>query len=213
MNTIPLTLIDVPVGDTRPERADAAANRALVLQTAEQLFTEQGVAAVTMADIAQAAGIGKGTLYRRYASKAELSLALLDEQMAEFQNGMLGDMRAMTARGESYLAQLRHYMTGLVVFADRHSPLLCEVERSGLLLANDHPELPHLWHSLTVAALLRAAQRQGEVDAALDVEVVAETLLAAVQVDTLRYQRQVRGFNSERIIDGLNSLIAALAAR
>jgi AcrR family transcriptional regulator len=211
MNTIPLTILDDPDGTGRMERADAAANRVLVLQTAERLFEEHGVAAVTMADIAQAAGIGKGTLYRRFANKAELSLALMDDQMAEFQNGMLEDMRLMTARGEAYVDQLRHYLTRLVVFADRHSPLLCEVERSGLLLAMAHPELPHLWHSMTVAALLRVAQRQGEIDAGLDAEFLAETLLAAVHVDSLRYQRDVRGFSTERIINGLDGLLAALA--
>lgn len=211
MNTIPLTTLGADEDAVRSERSDAAANRALVLRTAERLFEEQGVAAVTMADVARTAGIGKGTLYRRFANKAELNLALMDDQMAEFQNEMLADMRAMTERGEPYLAQLRHYLARLVVFADRHSPLLCEVERSGLLLAVDHPELPHLWHSMTVSALLKAAQRRGEIDEGLDSEFLAETLLATIHVDALRYQREVRGFSNERIISGLDGLITALA--
>lgn len=209
--TIPLETIDSLPAGGRPERADAAANRALVLATAERLFSEQGVAEVTMADIAQAAGIGKGTLYRRYANKGELSLALLDEQMSGFQNSLLDELRAMHHRGEPYLGQLRHYMARLVVFSEQHAPLLCEVERGGLLLENEHPELPHLWHSMTVTGLLRAAQREGEADSTLDAEFVAETLLAAVQVEALRYERRVRGFSTARIIAGLDGLINALA--
>ncbi len=208
----PISLITVDSSEpgNRHERADAAANRVLVLQTAERLFAEQGVGAVTMADIAQAADIGKGTLYRRFANKAELCLAMMDDQMAEFQNGMLTDMREMSTQGVPYLTQLAHYMSRLIVFAERHAPLLCEVERSGLLLENAHPELPHLWHSLTITALLRSAQRHGEIAPDLDVEFFAEALIAPSQVDALRYQRDVRGFSNDRIATGFQSLIDAL---
>src|SRR6185312_10778811 len=48
------------------ERADAARNRRKVLAAAEGLFATRGVAAVSMDDVAAAAGVGKGTLYRRF---------------------------------------------------------------------------------------------------------------------------------------------------
>lgn len=194
----------------RPERADAAANRTLVLATAERLFAEHGVAAVTMADIAEAAGIGKGTLYRRYANKGELALALMDTQLSEFQNRMLAGFSAMQAAGEPYLAQLTHYFTELVAFTERHMPLLCEVQHGGLLLDNAHPNLPHFWHAMTVTGLLRAAQRAGEVSPQLDVDFTAELLLASLQADVLRFQREVRGFSNERIVAGLTGLIETL---
>ena len=63
----------------RRERADAARNRARVLGAAARLFAEHGVGAVTMDDIAAAAGVGKGTLYRRFTDKGELAAAVLDD--------------------------------------------------------------------------------------------------------------------------------------
>lgn len=210
MNAISLTTLDNNDFGFRPERSDAAANRVLILETADRLFAERGVATVTMADIAQEAGIGKGTLYRRFANKAELCLSLMDDQMAAFQNGMLVNMRDMSTDGVAYLDQLRFYVEELIRFTERHAPLLCEVERSGLLLGNAHPELPHLWHAMTVSALLRSARRYGEVSPDLDVEYYAEAILAPLNVDVLRFQREVRGFSNDRIISGLGNLISAI---
>lgn len=48
-----------------PERGDAARNRALLLDAARRLVAERGADAVTMDDVAAAAGVGKGTLFRR----------------------------------------------------------------------------------------------------------------------------------------------------
>lgn len=207
---IPLITVDSSEPDARPVRADAAANRALILETADRLFAEQGVAEVTMADIAQAAEIGKGTLYRRFANKAELCLALMDTQMSAFQNRLLSELRGLNIDGASYLEQLAHYMAELVRFTEHHAPLLCEVEHGGLLLDNQHPDLPHYWHHMTVTGLLRSAQRRGEISADVDVEFMAEALLAPLQVDLLQFQRNVRGYSNERIISGLQSLISAL---
>ena len=72
------------------ERADAARNRRKVLAAAEELFATRGVAAVSMDDVAAAAGVGKGTLYRRFGDKSGLAAALLDEWETQLQQEMLG---------------------------------------------------------------------------------------------------------------------------
>ena len=73
------------------ERGDAARNRALLLDAARRLIAERGADAVTMDDIAAAAGVGKGTLFRRFGSRAGLMIVLLDEdERAEQQAFLFG---------------------------------------------------------------------------------------------------------------------------
>lgn len=211
MNQIELTSWNDEAGVPRHERADAAANRALILSTAERLFTERGVEAVCMSEIADAAGVGKGTLYRRFANKSELCLALMDTQMAEFQNRTLAEFHAMADEGASHLDRLTYFLCELVAFTDIHSPLLVEVERGGLIRPDLRLNLPHQWQFMTVNALLGAAARYGELRPDLDTDYVADVLLAPLQVDLFRHQRDVRGFSTERIADGLSWLVNMLA--
>ncbi len=209
-NSIPLGAISESGADERHERRDAAANRELLLQTAELLFTQHGVENVSMADIAQAAGVGKGTLYRRFANKGELCLALMDAQLTEFQEAMLARMRQMAAQGEPYMAQLDMFLDGLVHFTALHQPLLCEVQREGLFGNSMHLSLPHFWQHMTVSGLLQTAVQRQEISPELDVVYIADALLAPLKVDLFRFQREVRGFSLERISAGLRSLAASL---
>src|SRR5690349_14794327 len=71
------------------ERADAARNRKVVLEAAAALFREHGVDGVSMDAIAAAAGVGKGTLFRRFGDKAGLAVALLDEQERVLQDAII----------------------------------------------------------------------------------------------------------------------------
>ena len=208
-----IDLMTVEDGNTaeRHERADAAANRALILKTAERLFAGRGVANVCLAEIAGAAGVGKGTLYRRFAGKAELCLALLDSQMSEFQAEALARFRRQSAEGATHLAQLADFLEALVAFTEIHAPLLSEVERGGLLRVDAPLNVPHFWQFMTVSALLRAAARRGEVVDGLGLDYLGEALLAPLQLDIFRYQRDARGYSLERIADGLRGLVGLLA--
>lgn len=63
----------------RKERKDAVEHRALILKTAQTLIAEHGLDGVSMHQIAKSAGIGQGTLYRRYANKSDLCLDLIQD--------------------------------------------------------------------------------------------------------------------------------------
>src|SRR5215471_15854714 len=102
------------------ERADAARNRAAVLQAAAGLFAERGVAAVSMDQVAAAAGVGKGTIFRRFGDKAGLAVALLDTRERELQEAILhgppplgpgaGPEARLTAFAGAYLDYLLEHL-------------------------------------------------------------------------------------------------------
>ncbi|SHN24977.1 TetR/AcrR family transcriptional regulator [Cryptosporangium aurantiacum] len=64
----------------RPLRRDAERNRLRILAAAREVFATRGVD-VTLDDIAHHAGLGVGTVYRRYPSREHLVEALFDEQL------------------------------------------------------------------------------------------------------------------------------------
>ena len=68
--------------DARPLRADARRNRRRILEAATTLFAARGID-VSMEEIAGAAGVGVGTLYRRFADRDALIDALFEEKIAE----------------------------------------------------------------------------------------------------------------------------------
>ena len=80
----------LPLADTPPaERRDAARNRVALLEAAERLVAAHGVAAVTMDDVAREAGVGKGTVFRRFDSREGLMAALLNHSETEWQAAVI----------------------------------------------------------------------------------------------------------------------------
>ena len=209
-NSISLSVVDASI---KSERRDAVENRAKILETAESLFAEHGVENVNMADIAKAANVGKGTLYRRFANKGELCLALLDTQMRDFQDGMLLRMQQLSTDGASKLDQLDQFIDALVYFTETHSPLLCVVQREGLAPSSEDAriQLPHFWQHMTITGLLKTAVAEGELSSSIDIDYVADAILAPLKVDIFRFQRTVRGFSLERISAGLRMIIRGLS--
>src|ERR1700731_114153 len=67
----------------RPLRADAERNRAKILAAAAQVFAERGLEA-TLDEVANAAGVGVGTVYRRFPDKNALVGALFENAVDEF---------------------------------------------------------------------------------------------------------------------------------
>jgi AcrR family transcriptional regulator len=79
----------LPLGKPRVERADALRNRRHLLATARQMLTEQNADTLTMDGLAQRAGLGKGTVFRRFGTRAGIFQALLDDDERAFQEQVL----------------------------------------------------------------------------------------------------------------------------
>jgi AcrR family transcriptional regulator len=195
----------------RDERRDAAENRERILAAARVLFAERGVDAVTMQEIARTAGVGQGTLYRRYPHKGALCEALLDENFAEFYAEAEAGIGATESR--TALDRLEFLLTRLVAYIEQKGPLLggvvdafsgdrrCEVYRSPM----------YVWLHGSVAALLRQAEAANEIRP-LDIDYTADALLAPFNVELYLFQREERGFSQERIIASLRHAINCLRA-
>src|SRR6201988_2166548 len=84
MNQLGLTL-----GSPHPERADAARNRRHLLGVAREMLAEQGADTLTKDALAERAGLGKGTVFRRFGTRAGIFHALLDDDERAFQEQVL----------------------------------------------------------------------------------------------------------------------------
>lgn len=191
------------------ERRDAARNRRRVLQAARSLFAERGVCDTTMEEISARAGVGKGTLYRRYPNKGLLCQALLDEPTRDFQTQI---MRATSDRGLPPLQRLELFFERLVAFMEENLDLLYGAHTS--LPSSERLSHPaYDWRRWTVLGLLREAARQGEVSEELDLDYLATALLAPLDVELYHHQRRTLEISESRVISGLISLIPRSSAR
>ncbi|GAA2153081.1 MULTISPECIES: TetR/AcrR family transcriptional regulator [Glycomyces] len=89
----------------RPLRADAARNRKLLLAAAADEFAEHGLDA-SVADIARRAGVGKGTVFRHFATKDELVAAILIDRMEA-----LSDLGERLYESDDADAAMREFLT------------------------------------------------------------------------------------------------------
>ena len=79
----------VTSGPPRAEHADAARNRQLLLATAREILAERGADELNLDGLAERAGLGKGTVFRRFGTRAGIFQALLDDDEREFQEQVL----------------------------------------------------------------------------------------------------------------------------
>jgi AcrR family transcriptional regulator len=142
---------------SKPLRRDAERNRQRILDAARELFAERGLSA-TLNEIAHHAGVGVGTVYRRYPDKAVLIDELFEQRLAEVID--LLD----TARGEPDPWQgLIHFMTRMLELqaADQGLKELLlgfpgALERTGRMRELIYPRVNELVTRAHAAGQLRA---------------------------------------------------------
>ena len=187
------------------ERRDAAESRRRVLGAARELFSERGVDAVSMHEVGRAAGVGQGTLYRRFEHKGALCLALLFEGVER----LYERARMREEAGGPALEQLMGLLEDLARFNEENAPLLGAIRDSvGGGRRSEMYRNPFFgWLQETVAALLGRAVEEGEARETLDVEGVAGAVLAPLNVDLYLYQRVELGMERGRIVAAIRNLL------
>ncbi len=196
------TRLELPlVNEEAVERADAARNRERILCTAARLFEQRGAGCVSMDEVADAAGVGKGTLFRRFGSRAALAVAVLSEHERALQEAII--------RGEPPLGPGAPPEERLVAFGEAwldqlavHAELIAAAE--GTPERFDSP--PYAARRLHMRLLLQAANPD------CDAELIAELLLESLRADWFIYMREVRGVPLERLKSGWGELVGRTLA-
>ncbi|GGW46547.1 TetR family transcriptional regulator [Streptomyces lucensis JCM 4490] len=186
-------------GETEPcLRADAARNRARLLEAAARLIAEHGVAGVTMEAVAAAAQVGKGTVFRRFGDRTGLLTALLDHSGRRLQADFMSGPPPL-GPGAPPLMRLRAF--GVAV-------LYRSAEQLDLQLAaqpEPNRRFSHPAHGALrthVTMLLRQIVPDG------DCELLAQTLLASLDPALIHHLTRQRGMPMERLEAGWLDLVA-----
>ena len=109
-------------GTAPTERADAARNRRHLLATAREMLAGQGADTLTMDGLAERAGLGKGTVFRRFGTRAGIFRALLDDAERDFQEQVLSGPPPL-GPGAPPLDRLVAYGQARVAFLIEHADI------------------------------------------------------------------------------------------
>lgn len=196
--------VDTPellqLGGTEDEpclRADAARNRARLLEAAARLVAEHGAAGVTMEAVAAAANVGKGTVFRRFGDRTGLLTALLDHSEKKFQAAFLSGP-APLGPGAPPADRLRAFGRALL----RRS-----VDELDLQLAAEPS--PDRRFSVPARVVLRShvalLLRQAAPDA--DSELLSQTLMGYLSPGLIHHLTRQCGMPLERLETGWDDLV------
>jgi AcrR family transcriptional regulator len=183
-----LPLAELPTAQT--ERADAASNRQRILTAASALFDERGAENVSMQDVAKAACVGMGTMYRRFGDRVGLTQALLSESHRRFQEEMVRG-RPPLGPGAPARERLHAFGRGYLAILDDHAPTL--------VAAGGHPLLagPEDSYRMHLGILLRESGAE-----IADVDYAIVSLMAVFDPRVHLHLRRERDWSLERTQDG-----------
>lgn len=189
----------LPIAGERRERADAAANRVRILDATRLVLAERGAEGITLDAVAERAGVGKGTVFRRFGDRSGLFQALLDEHLRVFQDAFMFGPPPL-GPGAPPKERLAVFLEGLLDLEDGHLELILALER-------DRWKAPiggYIVLSLHAENLIR------EISSKLDAPVLAQLLLNAVNVNVVRHLRQEAGMSLAAIKASARALAAGL---
>ncbi|WP_409493671.1 TetR/AcrR family transcriptional regulator [Amycolatopsis sp. cmx-11-12] len=187
----------LPIAGSGPvERADAARNRQKIVRAAAELVATKGVEGLALDEVAAEAGVGIGTVYRRFPDKGALAQALLDQNEREFQEAFISGPPPL-GPGAPAAQRLRAFMDAYVDRLETHGQLLmvAETETPMARFVTGAYRL----HRNHLVALI------SEIDPGADAHFRADALLAPLAAAQYAHQRG-SGMTTERIKRGLRNL-------
>jgi len=163
---------------------------------------ERGADAITMDDIAAAAGVGKGTVFRRFGSRAGLMMVLLDEDERASQQAFLFGPPPLGPDAPP-IDRLVAFGRERMCFVHAHHALLAE--------ANRGPQSRYNAPAMVLRTHLRVLLQAAHTTADLDVQ--ADALLALLDADYVEHQLNDVGHTLQTLGDAWESLARKLCGR
>ncbi|MFJ5957779.1 TetR/AcrR family transcriptional regulator [Paenarthrobacter sp. NPDC092416] len=197
MSSIPMRP-DVPFS-APPERSDAARNRERLLSAARDLVAEYGADALTMDALACKAHVGKGTVFRRFGSRAGLMMSLLSDSEAEFQHGFMFGPPPL-GPGAPARDRLVAFGEGRIYFILENGELL---KAAGAATRNRFDVPATVLSHRHMEVLLREAGIP-------DPWVMAMTLTYALDPERIVDDVRTRGISPKRLTDSWRELVTRL---
>lgn len=185
------------------------ATRAKLYEAAVTLIAEKGFSATTVDEIAERAGVAKGTVYYNFASKAELFEELLRHGVGLLTASLRDAAEESARRGGSKVDALDRMIRAGLVFIDTY-PAFTQLYVAELWRTN------RAWQSTlmvvrqeavaVVEGVLREGVESEELSAEIDIPLTAAALVGMVLVAALDWQ----AFQPERTIDDVHSALSRL---
>jgi AcrR family transcriptional regulator len=185
----------------RHERADAARNRAAILRAAERLLTENGPDGVSLEQVAQAAGVGKGTVFHRFGTRAGLMRALVWQRIQDVDDAIATGPPPL-GPGAPAMERLLAFLDALIELATRNVALLAAYERAAEGERQEGTAYQS-WHRHVSALIAECRPDQ-------DAELLAHILLSSLHSDLVLHL--LRRGETERLTATLHQMVRTLFA-
>lgn len=178
-------------------RTDAAKNRQKIFRATSHLLEQSNGQRITMAQIAQKAGVGIGTLYRNFPTKGDLFIALAYAQLDEYLVAQEAMLQQKPINQQTIKQALRQYLDS----RERRQRLLPTGSLESISRYYQRPNYRRL-HQLFTTLI-------GHYDPHLDQQTIsfrADMLISCLRADSYHLQRNARHLTPQQILDQLMAL-------
>jgi AcrR family transcriptional regulator len=179
----------------RPLRADAARNRARVLEVAYETFAAEGLG-VPIDEIARRAGVGAGTVYRHFPTKEDLYRAVIADRLSR----IVDDGRSLLTSEDPGEALFTFLRSMVLDWGATDQGLVDALAGVGIDIKEAVPDAEEAFLGL-LDALLRSAQKAGTARRDVDVPDVKAMVVGAQAMQAYRPDTAERLI--EVVLDGL----------
>lgn len=203
------TMGPMQTGSGPRARRSRDATREKLFHAAVTLIAEQGFSSTTVEEIAEHAGVAKGTVYYNFSSKTGLFEELLRHGVELLTADLKEAADAAASAGRSRVDALDAMVRSALVFIDRY-PAFTQLYVAELWRTN------RAWNSTLMTArgeavavvetVLRAGVDEGELSSEIDIQLTASALVGMVMTAALDWQ----AFQPERSLDDVHGALSLL---